>query len=275
MRHLELGDLGSEDLSRHQEFSRAVIVAGCRLFAYTYWPEDENARNQYLAKLVGKGLAAIEGVTPEVMDQQGPINWLLWNDARSRSAMELHGHLWALGGFATLMGGPGLPEIDERITQLHRPVNIVGRVLLSARLIAVHRGGDTSANRAVDVLERTSDFHRTEIWRAWKQFGSIAHISAANVLLNAEPDKIPAELREASGGFDLFSGLGLLLKLAAEFQEFGLSAIPRAQKRPLLDPDRLWQLPPGLKLPNGQLWRDPALRPEFTREIEAYRARAH
>jgi len=275
MRHMDLGNLGNVDLTRRPFMTDTIVTAGYKLFTYTYWPEDEAARSQYLAKLVGKSLATIEraGSGPEIRDRESASAWLSWNEAIVQTKRDLFSRLDALGGFQALVAGPSLQEADSLIGGLHRSVNIAGRILILARLIAAHRRGDTSINRAVNLLERHMEFHREEIFEAWTKYKSIAHISAANTLLNANPDAIPPELREATGGFSLFDGMGLLLKLASEFQDFGLTTKARAQRLPLLDPDRIWLVPPRLQLPEEKIWRDPVLSEEITRDIDSYSVR--
>jgi hypothetical protein len=182
--------------------------------------------------------------------------------------------LAALGGFAVLAHGPGLEGCEKAMRVGARSRHIAGRTLLAARAVHFRFAGaakSTSINRAVDLVRRVNQYSTTEIWEAWAAYKSVAHLFAANILLHADPAAAP--LRSSDGGFSVFAGLPYVLKVAQELQDFGLSAVPRGRRVPLLDPGQTWRVPyfPG---PEGvSLLDTPSISEDIRRQIDAYRAR--
>jgi integrase len=272
---MDLGFLDQEEWKALPSLSPGIVVSVCRLQAYMWWPTSEADRVRYLAKIVGSAIAALErfGTAAKgaiVVDRDK------LREALSLTNGWLGSQLPGLGGWTALTEGPSLEEYRQAMGRAMRPLNIAGRVLLAAR--AVHfrfkgTGTTASINRGVDLVSRVNGYSATEIREAWSEFGTVAHLSGANILLQANPASLPEGLKAHDGSFSPFRGLPVLLKVAEELQDFGFGTVPRGRRVPLLDPTRTWRLPELPPMQDLVLLDEPSISHDIRLQIDSYRAR--
>jgi len=254
------------------------MIAGLRLFAYCNWPSDEKRRNEFLAWKAAEAVAAVSKLLPpqpaagEAPSDPRPF----WAEQQLVWSIILNDHFAPLGGFQTLLNSGSLGGLYQEAERNGKAGNAAGWVLIYARLIANHFAGTSkksSVGRAADLVERFTPHNRKDIWNAWSEFGSVAHLLAANIILQrVVPLQMPSISRLADGGVSVFEHLGLFLCHAIELQSFGLSYFPRAQKVPILDETVVWKVPAWLALPQSERAAVAGLPSEVQRAIEEYRA---
>jgi hypothetical protein len=229
-----------------------------QILGYMGWPHNEAERSARIARYFAEQLASLGTRKAKESKIEKDISQLRLEkhepDRFRSSAMELdrkyveparHEVLQALGEFGwfrALLSAPGNSPfpLAEVVT--------AGRILVTVRSTEVRypelRGG--SVKKAAFLLEHSDGRNgliirnERDIRRAWAKFKDIAHLAAAFVLTDISRQNKDSELEE----------LLVFLTIAREFERFGESFYPHAQKKPLLDPGKMWSVPKYLPLPD-------------------------
>jgi hypothetical protein len=210
-----------------------------RLFAYMFWPSDEQHRKAYCAKPYIAALSSIERKSTDDADYEAAYHIV-------------HDGFRQIGGWSALAKGfPG-------------PLAPAVRALLTAAFV-LHIIRKTpkegSLNKAFHVLDGTANNYglirnRTDIRKAWQSHRSVAHLGVA-LLCSDEPNEEPARLRR-------------FLAIARDYQIFATSyAMPR-QKKSLVDGAEIWAISADLRFP--RLRSLPPLPADMLALLDTYQA---
>jgi len=195
-----------------------------QIYGYMGWPHNDAERSAQCARFFAAWLAAFE---TEVLE----------GDRMAPHRQYLRQMFNGLGGFKALLSAPGNSPFPLE------EVATVGHILTTVRSIEVHhpelRGG--SVKKAIFLIDEFISTvnpqvkqNQKYIREAWAKFKDVAHLAAAFVLTTHN-------MREDIG--DDLEEFGVFLAIAKDFEMFGVSFYPHAQKRPLLDPSRIWSVP--------------------------------
>jgi len=244
MPFLDLGSLDRIDLRGPTPQSPEVLIAICKLVAYMRWPlsEDDEPRRQFLAKLAGLAIAAVEDPPPPA-NCNNLEHWLALNEAVRQLLYDYA--LLPLGGLNGVLAGQSLSEVlaDERSA---RGQNMAGWILIYMRRLADHfatKPRMVSVSRAIYLVEAFTPYNHRDAWESWERFGRVSHICATSIFHTSSWNKVEKEP-------DLYRDLGFVLGLASDFQQFGLAFKAHGQRHSLLDPEKAWLIPGGLRLPD-------------------------
>jgi hypothetical protein len=122
------------------------------------------------------------------------------------------------------------------------------------------RRGGPSIGKAITLVEANAKHRGTgaaNLWQLWERYKDVAHLSTAATLICAE-----ARTRTGNEPFGRF-GLeldqfgpfqmtmlmpDLVLAVALDFEQRGLSHIPHARTEPVFDPKTLWRIPENINV---------------------------
>jgi hypothetical protein len=122
------------------------------------------------------------------------------------------------------------------------------------------RRGGPSIGKAITLVEANAKSRGTgvaSLWQFWEEYKDVAHLVTAATLICGE-----ARTRACNEPFGPF-GLSvdqfgpfqmvmlmpdLVLAVALEFEQRGLSHIPHARTEPVFDPKTLWRIPPDINI---------------------------
>jgi hypothetical protein len=222
------------------------------------WPHNDAERSARIARYFAEQLAILGTRKAKESTIEQDINrYGLETDEADRfrsSAIELDRKyaeparqevlqtLDEFGWFRALLSAPGNSPfpLAEVVT--------AGRILVTVRSIEVRhpeiRGG--SVKKAAFLLEHTDGRNgliirnERDIRRAWVKFKDISHLAAAFILTDISRQNKDSELQE----------LLVFLTVAREYERFGASFYPHAQKIALLDAGKMWSVPECLRLPD-------------------------
>jgi hypothetical protein len=206
------------------------------LIAYMAWPEDEGNRDGWmvvhLARLLHASGAKLSA------DAGG---------AQTLRAFEIFGGLEALADAAGDKLQDRLMRIEGRWLHV---ADILQFVVDMANETRLQLPGGPSISKAMDLTQRhQSTPTKTVFVTSWSVHRHVAHVLAASAWLSREACKDRSE-----PGSILAAALlapEAVIRLAASYQQFGLTLISHGQHRALLDAENLWQVPvpPDVLLP--------------------------
>jgi hypothetical protein len=122
------------------------------------------------------------------------------------------------------------------------------------------RRGGPSVGKAIALVEANAKSRGTgaaNLWHLWERYKDVAHLVTAATLICGE-----ARMRACDEPFGPF-GLSidqfgpfqmamlmpdLVLAVALEFEQRGLSHVAYARTKPALDPETVWRIPPDIKV---------------------------
>jgi hypothetical protein len=249
-----------------------------QIFGYMGWPHDQAERNARIARYFAEQLAGIATLSELEAEIAESINRFGLDageaDRYRASATEMHRKfteparrecldtLEEFGWFKALLSAPGNSRFPST------EVVTTGHIMITIRSIETRypelRGG--SVKKSAFLLEHTDGRNgliirnERDIRRSWVRFKDIAHLAAAFVLTDiAREDN---ELEE----------LLVFLMIARDFEKFGVSFYPHAQKSTLLNPEKIWVVPTNLCLPDCRVPVAPPLHEVDLAILQAYRA---
>ncbi len=232
------------------------------------WPDDIEARRQYLATVISMHLAELQQKSTDLPDPLTEKNWeetIAAIEEREDwlATVDQVGEWFAeAGGHASVAHAPGFQSFQKDMSSRLGHWFAAGLILALIRRMAKHHGdlpGGASVNKAVFILERVNlpmvPRNSHDLRKAWRTYKPVAHFCAAlfdwfMIALNTggTPEEIAAVLEE-----QLNDEFLMFLSEAEAYMEFGLSyRPPRAKAQTLLDPEDTWILPehrPWMKSP--------------------------
>jgi len=247
---LELGDLSAPGGGYRAEIAVRSVMA---------WPNDEQARKQYLATTMARHLGELQRSAQDLPDPAQAEDWFeaiaaieeweAWQHAEATVSRWFdHG-----GGFMAVANAPRLQDYQDQMMGQVGAWFAAGLILALIRRMATHHSdlpGGASVNKAVFILERIHapmvPRNSHDLRRAWAEYKPVAHFCASlfDTFMDAMEDcdtpaatgvEMERKLREEFPAF---------LALSDAYQQFGLTYVPRRAKgQPILDPAQAWLLP--------------------------------
>lgn len=236
------------------------------------WPNDIEARRQYLATVISMHLAELQQKSTDLPDPLTEKSWeeiiaAIEEQENWLATIDQLGEWFAeAGGHASVAHAPGFQSFQKDMSSRVGHWFAAGLILALIRRMAKHHGdlpGGASVNKAVFILERVNlpmvPRNSHDLRKAWRTYKPVAHFCAAlfdwfMIALNTggTPEEIAAILEE-----QLNDEFLMFLSEAEAYMEFGLSyRPPRAKAQTLLDPEDTWILPehrPWMKSPMAPL----------------------
>jgi len=208
------------------------------LIAYAAWPNDQKARDQYMATNVGLAVAHLErrlALRATVISGGAqPIN------LSARSALELFGGWEAVAETAL---SSVLDRLDKVQGQWPRVADIFHVLVDIAHEKRFKIRGGPSISKAVDLV---ADAHglpgRSQLNAVWSEFHDVAPVLTAGAHLA----HCALERGDQRAGSILSAILlvpDVVVALAGAFQQFGLTTKPHGRTTPILDSETLWRVP--------------------------------
>jgi hypothetical protein len=123
-----------------------------------------------------------------------------------------------------------------------------------------NRRGGPSIGKAITLVEANAKGRGTgaaSLWQLWERYKDVAHLVTAASLVCAEARTRAGNKPFGPYGLDVdqFGPFqmtmlipDLVLAVALEFEQRGLSNIPHARTEPVLDPETLWRIPPNINV---------------------------
>jgi hypothetical protein len=106
------------------------------------------------------------------------------------------------------------------------------------------RGG-TSVSKAIELVADARGLPgRSQLRAAWSESRDVAHVITAGAYL-AHCALERGDKRAVSILSPILLVPEIVVAVAAAFQQFGLTTLPHGQKKPILDPETLWRVPPS------------------------------
>jgi hypothetical protein len=220
----ELVALLAERLNGSMPFPRLSSM----LVAYMAWPEDQSNRDGWMAVLLAR-----------LLDASGATLSASEGGSRTLAALEMFGGLRALADAAD-------DKLLDRLetAQRHWPhvADVLQYVVDMTHDPRLQLRGGPSRSKALDLTQQHSSAStRTVFETSWSKFRSVAHVLAASAWLSFDASK-----DKSQPGSIIAAALlapEAVIRLAASYQQFGLTSVSHGQRRPLLDPDNLWRVP--------------------------------
>jgi hypothetical protein len=216
-----------------------------RLVAYTAWPNDRKARDQYLATNEGLAVAHLERrlALPATVISAGaqPMN------LSGRSALEDFGGWETVAETALSAVGDRLEKVQGQWPQaadiFHTIVDIANEKRFEVR-------GGPSISKAIDLVADARGLPgRSQLTKVWSRFRDVAHVLTAGAYLaGCMVERGEERARSILSAILLVPDV--VVVLAGAFQQFGLTTIPHGRTTPILDPETLWRIP-GSHLPEA------------------------
>jgi hypothetical protein len=224
----EIVSLLAERLNGPMPFPRLSSL----LIAYMAWPENEEMRNWWmlvqLARLIAASGAKLSFEPPA---------------ADTFAAFESFGGLEALADAADC-------KLQDELGKLQRRWNHVADVLqtvVDIHYTPVKARGGASIAKAMDLTQRHDSLPtKTVFTSSWSAYRSVAHLLAASAYVSREATKKSPDARSALTAVLLAPEI--VSRLAATYQHFVLTHRSHGQKRGLIEPEVLWQVPVPDKL---------------------------
>ena len=203
------------------------------LTAYVAWPNDEARRDSfvatYLARSEASAQTALKGMPTETHE---------------KIAFESFGGIGAVAE-------PAFDHLLEKITPVQRRWSWVADIfhlivdMAYDDRIVLRRG--SSVSKAIDLCEIERGFPgHSQLRKAWSESRDVAHLITASAHLAHSGLANTATAKEASILKAIWIAPDAVLALAAGFQHFGLQPKSIRGELPILRPDKLWRIPPGL-----------------------------
>ncbi len=223
------------------------------------WPDDAEARRQYLATVMSMHLAELQQRGGDLPDPLAGNGWeetiaAIEEQEDWLAAVDQVGRWFAeAGGHAVVAHAPGFMAFQKDMGSRVGHWFAAGLILALIRRMAAHHAdlpGGASVNKAVFILERANlplvPRNSHDLRRAWKTYKPVAHFCAALfdwfmiALENGgTPEEIAAIIEE-----ELNDNFLMFLAEAEAYMEFGLGyRAPRAKAQALLDCEETWVLP--------------------------------
>jgi hypothetical protein len=208
------------------------------LTAYMAWPDNEAARDSFAASYLALQLGRTTGEgVPEPSDDR-PINPKL-------NAFQQFGGLKAIAD-------PALDFLYGKIAQEQRAWLLVADILqlivdmAHENRITLRRG--PSVSKAVELceIERALPGH-SQIRKAWSAFRDVAHLIAAGAYVARQARTNHSEPYKSSILEVIWRAPDALVALGAGFEQFGLEPKQVDNEASILQPQKLWRVPPDLR----------------------------
>lgn len=142
------------------------------------------------------------------------------------------------------------------------------------------RRGGPSVGKAIYLLSKTAKTRgnrQANAWKSWETYKDVAHLIAAAMLVCWD---IQTRHRQESLGLELQQLLPLrvvlmfpelIIAVGLAFEKYGLAYVPKGGTEPMLNPETLWRIPPGINVaPLPPPIR--MIRPQDTAVLNARRA---
>ncbi|MEO5376000.1 MAG: hypothetical protein H7840_17380 [Alphaproteobacteria bacterium] len=279
MPELDLSDLEGIDMTNPEPLAPSLgrTLAAAKLISVMTWPDDETARNQFMATLAA--LAPSKMSPLPLTDLQGPIS-------RAIAEAIVQPFINEAGGNATLANAPGVDALNKAVEKAWPKWRWVGQILQYIVAIEQTQQGTGSVHKAVFLIEKNSKLLnkkgqqlsiRTRIMDAWREYKSVSHLCSAilhltdaEVYLRNSEDEFKDE--RIDSWFPFKGGLHVTLAHARDFQLFATTFVPHGQKKPLLEPATLWCLPEEgmFPLPAGREYRPLILSDDDREKLAEY-----
>jgi hypothetical protein len=202
------------------------------LIAYMAWPDDEATRNWWMLVQLARLIAA-SGATLTV---EPPA-------AKTLEEFEMFGGLRGLADAADVKLQDELIRVQGRWAHVADILQLV----VDIKYAPVEVPGAASISKAMDLTQRHESLPtKTVFINSWSAYRSVAHLIAAAAYLSTEATKDRPGAGSALTAV-LFAPEAVT-RLAASYQQFGLTYRSHGQDSPLLGPNVLWQLSAPEKL---------------------------
>lgn len=268
MPELDLGPLDRLELSNPAP-SFDLALAAHRLATYMAWPREENRRREYLATLGAQTLQAFQNFETSPAVDVPPEGF---HEAKTQTFHEV---FLRHGGYGAVSEAPGMPQLAKLMRESLRRGYVAGTVLRLIMTVREHHsdvGGGASLNKAIYLIERQSEGlqrkNRKDLIAAWSALKPVAHLCAAFIYLSERAFHTDGTIPYS---YFFGEGIGRLLAIAREFQEFATTFKAHGQKQPILEPSEIFTVPRALKLPAAVIDLNP-LSPEQLAALRDYRA---
>ena len=205
------------------------------LVAYIVWPESPAERDKWMVAILAQFVAA-SGASLSI-------------DAGSK-ALEAFEAFGGLGALAEVAQDRLLDDFAGAQGRWLHVADILQTVVDMANDARLRVPGGASISKALDLTQRhNSNPSKTVFVRSWSRYRHVAHVLAAAAWLPYEAHKKRGR-NEASLLAAVLLAPEAVIRLAASYQQFGLSLLSHGVHQPLLDPKHLWRVPvPSQLLP--------------------------